>query len=428
VSGTIVAAAIARPSGRLGPLAVEGPDEDGFTLAVAAAEALGARNGPDLPSRIELVGDLPADAEWMVPEALGISEVAVHRTLGGPANLFEAVRGHESAGRERPRLVLAVDGSRAGRGVGASHGALAVALAIGAGTGVTVEHVAAHVRAAGATDPGLRSDRLGARPGADPVQLLLLGESDRLVAAARVAGELGFAPSVVPQAPPGTGPAPTTPFALALRAMTIDGPHRPFVLAGLGPDWDLHVRGTVSGAVAWSEAPSSPPVQLSAPPVPDDPRRLDARSEGAYLPRPRYVENLPSRWRLEGDWCPSCGSWTFPSRGACAKCGDSHRLERRALSRTGWTVEAATTVRPGAQPTELDPLVASSGAYGVVIARSAEGPRGTFQVAGPALPIALGAAIAPVLRRLYPMEGEWRYGRKAILGAHSPDRPRGTPP
>ncbi|MCI4325755.1 MAG: hypothetical protein L3K00_07770 [Thermoplasmata archaeon] len=418
----IVAAAVARPSARLGPLAVEAPDEDAFTLAMAAAEALGERARSSELARIDLVGDHAPEAEWAVPEALGLGGVAIHRTSGGPAHLFEAIRGHEGADPPGTRLLLAVDLSRVGRATGTNHGALAVALALGPGPGIRVDHVATHARSPRGETEGLRVDRLGRPHGSEPTALLILGDDERVVAAARTAGGPGFATSLVPRAPPGTGPAPTTPFALALRAPGVDDLPHPFVLAALGAERDVHVRGTVTGSVAWSEATPSPTLALSAPPVRDDERSLDARSEGAYVPRPRYIENLPSRWRLEADWCPSCSRLTFPARGACAHCGRTQELERRSLARSVWTVDAATIVRPGAQPTEFDGTVAVAGAYGVVVARSSEGPRATFQLVGPATPVPIGSRVVPVLRRLYPMEGEWRYGRKAIVVAASDAR------
>jgi uncharacterized OB-fold protein len=411
----VVAAAIARPSARLGPLAVEAPDEDAFTLAVAAAEALGERGRrPDIV-RIDLIGDHAPEAEWAIPEALGLVGVAVHRQAGGPAHLFEAVRGHDGPATPGSRLVLAVDLSQVGRSAGTKHGALAAALALDSGPGVRIDHVATYARAPTGVSDGLRTERLGPTDTSGSTPLLILGDDERLVTAARSAGGPGFAASLVPRSPPGTGPAPTTPYALALRAATTDDPPHAFALVGLGAERDVYVRGTVTAPVAWSEAIPTPTLPLSAPPVRDDERSLDARSEGAYVPRPRYVENLPTRWRLEADWCPACAQLTFPARGACALGGETERLERRSLARSAWTVEAATIVRPGAQPTEFDGTVAVGGAYGVVIARSAEGPRATFQVVGPATPTPIGSRIVPVLRRLYPMEGEWRYGRKAVV-------------
>ncbi|HEV8049036.1 MAG TPA: zinc ribbon domain-containing protein [Thermoplasmata archaeon] len=403
--------AVARPSGRLGPLAVEAPDEDVLTLAVAAAEALPASSDAPATTRIDLVGDFPAEAEWEILEALGLPGVAVHRSPGGPSHLFEALLRATDRSAHGSGLVLAVDRSAASRGGKVDHGALAIALRATEGPGIVIDSVR--------TDSATPSDakrplRLPHPTGSGPVPLFLLGQESRVTAASAAAGELGYSPAIVPRAPPGTGPAPTAPYALALRAAPsgVGGPAG-FVIAILGDDRDVTVRGRVSAAMMWFEAAGPAAIALSAPPAPDDPTSLDARAEGAYVPRPRYLENLPSRWRLVAERCGVCGRLTFPARGACAACG-SGELTAVPLARTRWRVEAATTVHPGAQPTEFDRTVAAAGAYSVVVARSSEGPRATFQVAGPPGTAPVGTTIAPVLRRLYPMEGEWRYGRKAV--------------
>lgn len=76
---------------------------------------------------------------------------------------------------------------------------------------------------------------------------------------------------------------------------------------------------------------------------------------------------------------------------------------------------ASTAIRTGGQPTEFDAQVAALGGYGVVLAELAPGVRVTLQVTGSSnIPLALGSRVDAHLRRLYPMEGEWRYGRKAV--------------
>ena len=140
-----------------------------------------------------------------------------------------------------------------------------------------------------------------------------------------------------------------------------------------------------------------------------------AVSEGAYVPRARYLENLPSRWRLAAERCGRCGAITFPLRGRCRGCGLREQLGPYSLPFDGGTVIAATTVGPGGQPTEFDAQVAALGEYGVVLAELAPGVRLTLSVADTdptGLPI--GSRLSTRLRRLYPMEGEWRYGRKAV--------------
>jgi len=138
-------------------------------------------------------------------------------------------------------------------------------------------------------------------------------------------------------------------------------------------------------------------------------------SEGAYVPRARYLENRPSRWRFVAEECGRCGRRSFPSRGICAHCGARDGLRPVLLPRDGGVVVASTAIGKGGQPTEFDHQVAARGGYGVVLVEFAPGARVTLQLtdAGPgALPI--GSTVGTRLRRLYPMEGEWRYGRKAV--------------
>jgi uncharacterized OB-fold protein len=152
---------------------------------------------------------------------------------------------------------------------------------------------------------------------------------------------------------------------------------------------------------------------------------LDARSEGAYVPRARYLENLPSRLRFAAERCRACGELTFPVRGYCRACGREDELEPVELARRGGIVEASTTIHPGAQPTEFDGWVAARGAYDVALVRLAPGALVTLQGSdAPPGAIVPGARVDTAVRRLYPMEGEWRYGRKAVpagpLGGEGP--------
>jgi uncharacterized OB-fold protein len=175
-------------------------------------------------------------------------------------------------------------------------------------------------------------------------------------------------------------------------------------------------------------APEGPtpaaPTDPAPAPVPAAPSgSLDQRSEGAYVPRPRYLENLPSRLRFAAERCGACGALTFPLRGYCRACGRADRIERIELDRRGGVVEAITTIHPGAQPTEFDGWVRSRGAYDVALVRLAPGALVTLQVSD-ASPGALlpGARVDTAIRRLYPMEGEWRYGRKAVPARAAPGR------
>ena len=138
-------------------------------------------------------------------------------------------------------------------------------------------------------------------------------------------------------------------------------------------------------------------------------------SQGAYVPRPRYLENLSSRWRLVGERCGACGRVGYPPRGRCRACGSADGLRPVRLPRDGAEVVATTTIGPGGQPTEFDEQVAVEGPYEVVLADLAPGARATFQVTDArAGEVVIGSRVGTRLRRLYPMEGEWRYGRKAV--------------
>jgi uncharacterized OB-fold protein len=105
---------------------------------------------------------------------------------------------------------------------------------------------------------------------------------------------------------------------------------------------------------------------------------------------------------------------TFPARGLCRHCGRRDRLAPEQLPRDGAHILARTTIGKGGQPTEFDPQVAALGSYDVVLAEWAGGVRITLPVtdAEPGS-LKIGDPIATRLRRLYPMDGEWRYGRKA---------------
>lgn len=138
-------------------------------------------------------------------------------------------------------------------------------------------------------------------------------------------------------------------------------------------------------------------------------------SEGAYVPRARYLENLPSRWKFIADECDSCHEVTFPARGVCRRCRRRDELTPIPLPRDGGRVVATTTIGKGGQPTEFDAQVAASGPYEVVLVELEGGTRVTLQMtdSGPGQ-VSVGDPVNTLLRRLYPMEGEWRYGRKAV--------------
>ena len=169
---------------------------------------------------------------------------------------------------------------------------------------------------------------------------------------------------------------------------------------------------------AWVGDGGTDPAQGRPAPPAARPRRGTAPqtvSEGALVPGPREEEGRASRWRFLADRCGSCGGRTFPARGRCGSCGGTDALAPLPLPFDGGRVVASTWIGPGGQPTEFDPLVEATGPYGVVLVEIGEGLRATLAVSD-ASPeeVRVGARVDTRLRRLYPMEGRWRYGRKAV--------------
>jgi uncharacterized OB-fold protein len=161
-----------------------------------------------------------------------------------------------------------------------------------------------------------------------------------------------------------------------------------------------------------SPAPFSRP-RLLAPPL--------TVSEGAIVPGPREEEGRSSRWRFVAERCGACEATTFPARGRCRSCGRSDSLGPEALALDGGRVVAATWIGPGGQPTEFDSVVEAIGSYGVVLVELESGVRATLAVAdATSEEMRVGARVDTRLRRLYPMEGRWRYGRKAVPASRGP--------
>jgi uncharacterized OB-fold protein len=192
-------------------------------------------------------------------------------------------------------------------------------------------------------------------------------------------------------------------------------PMGPEAVAPLTIDQLVHEAGE-HGALWAPPAPGSSPGVGAGSSAPEATLAPDSPvSQGAYVPRPRYVEGLAAHWNLAADRCGACGVLTFPPRGRCRSCGKTDSLARVRLDPDSGRVVASTRIGPGGQPTEFDDQVTHQGPYGVVLVELEGGARATLQVADHAEgPLPIGSRVRTELRRSYPMEGRWRYARKAV--------------
>lgn len=411
------------PGLRLGELAVPGPDEDLFTLRVEALERWADRRGPERaePRALHWVGPVLEGSDGLVLEALGWAGTETHAHPAGAVGLWRALLAAQGApDSERPDLVVAVDAAPGASGSPPAWGAGAVLLEVGPGPGARLGQVRSVARRPGQGSPSYRG-LLGHGPAGTVAwhgaRALSVADHARWAEATADAGGQLLALAD----PPWCGPAPTLGASMALVRLAAG-------LSSGGRGVLIEESPTRADSVELAVDPA--PGQLAEPPRPPaghplrreewsaQIQRLDRVSEGAYVPRPRYLEALASRWRFVADECGACGQITFPQRGCCRRCRRADLLTARALARSGLPVLAATWVVPGAQPTEFDSDQGHSPGYGVVMVELARGVRATLQVSGAAgAAVPLGEKVDTRLRRLYPMEGEWRYGRKAVVPA-----------
>ncbi|MCI4363625.1 MAG: zinc ribbon domain-containing protein [Thermoplasmata archaeon] len=349
------AAALAEGARRISGEPQFAPDEDRFTLLVAAAElTLGdaTAGGARRFDRLTVWADGPPDLPEQLQTALGLEQLPAHLANPEPPAFAEMLADPSTP----PGLHLAVDPA-------SGLGARAIALQVGGEGkgGIEVSGI-----------DGEPADLPTASSGS-PIWLLR-----ELLREARGEGT---------------------------RVVQVPGSRLGLRVTRLGP---------FPGETSWNPT-SSAPVHLPSSAVSGNEVELATVSEGAYLPLPTYLENLPSRWRLEAERCGACGKLSFPARGRCRHCGRLDGLTREQLPKSGGRVEAVTTVRPGAQPSEFDFQVQRGGAYDVVLVRLHPEVRVTLQVTDtPAGTTRIGVVVNTALRRLYPMEGAWRYGRKAL--------------
>jgi uncharacterized OB-fold protein len=427
----ITRSVLLRPRYRRGRWRVAGPDEDALTLTVQALERL-VPEAPPVASpsrwRLHLVGTSTGLADASVVSATGWEDLEVRRH---PASSDGALAALEASTRPSERdtveLIVAVDTPVAGE---MERGTATVGLRVEREPGLELgEHLHLSIHDARERNPPWVLHRAASvlGPPSEPVRALWL----RFPGDVQAGWEELWAPRAIrggweANLPlPDLGAAPATGLlALVHRAQR---------------SWAAGTRGVVgtvedsavtmvalhaaSGGAVTTDPPGDDPGLLL--PLPESstvsPASLDAVSEGAYVPRATYLENLAARWRLVAESCSHCGAVTFPPRGRCRSCGRADQLRSVPLSRKGLSVATVTTIAPGAQPTEFDPQVSLLGSYSVVVADLAPGVRVTAQVTDAvAGAIVVGDRVDLELRRLYPMEGEWRYGLKAVPAQAGP--------
>ncbi|MFZ3356605.1 MAG: zinc ribbon domain-containing protein [Thermoplasmata archaeon] len=389
------------PAYQLGDLRVPGPDEDTFTLAIAALEGLARSATP--PSRLYLIGEFSPVADWGFQSYLDSEGLVLERYPSGSEGLFRAlVAAAQTTSDPAPTVVVAAEVATPTQDLilpSFGGGALAFHLAEGAGI-LPLE----------TTNVPLGS----ASSDSDQATLRLM---DSIPASP---GRASSNQEDASRALPGWGNAPTLGPGLGIHRLG-----RKLANGATGGLEDRTTRSTNrltlqrDGEVAWLGAFGEIPG--AGVMVTDDvwrrsfDRPTHSVSEGAYVPRARYIENLPSRWKFEASRCSACGAYALPPRTICPRCYDAHGMVPEGLPRDGGTIVASTTIGPGGQPTEFDSQVELTGGYQVVLVELAPGIRVTLQVSdAPPGRLEIGDQVGSRLRRLYAMEGEWRYGRKAV--------------
>jgi uncharacterized OB-fold protein len=429
------------PVWQLGAFRVEGPDEDSFTLGVEALQSLGGQlqaDGARALRRLHLVGSFSPEVDWAFGEALGIPNLEVRRHPASAPGLWGALAAaaHDegSTGRE---AVVAADTTTAGPedsgDVRIPSEAGSVAFLLGQEPGLAVLRHGFRGHAPG-RPPSLKAsvagwlNALGMLPGARAGEAVLAVDDER--ARWQTAWEEQAPGITVTLAEPGavsgrvarTLPAAKMLWELGRRLRTRGVGLVAEAVRGRSGFACFRLDGPVRWVGSWGML--EPGMAALNERRLERPSILNTVSQGAYVPHARYLENLGSRWRLIGERCSTCRALTFPSAGRCRSCGRSDGLRAEGQGRTGLEVEAVTTIGPGAQPTEFDALVEAAGAYEVAVVALGSRARATVQVTD-ARPgeVHVADRVRLVLRRLYPIEGEWRYGLKAV-----PERSRAPAP
>lgn len=334
-------------------------DEDGLTLAVDAALALG--DEIDRARRIVLALDEPHDQRSLVQHALGLRAPMVEVT--GRLAGYDAL---ESV-KHRSTLLLA-----GGVGSGASAGAAGAAMMLDHDRGVPIQ-AAANVTAGplGGSEGDALERAVDELPEDGPLHLPT-GVPGRRALASRAetpgtlsigdAGAGGLLTELLTALDRGTGPRRIAGAeqGRAVALMTGEGTIDVHEVEQTPIDVDVERWRalTETDAVPWSEA-----------------------SQGAYVSREEY---------------------------------DAHPAERYGARSIGeGTVLAVTTIEAG-PPGEFVRQHEAAGPYDVVIVETDDGDRRIMQSAAEPGALSIGDRVRPVLRRLFSMEDQWRYAVKVV--------------
>ncbi len=125
---------------------------------------------------------------------------------------------------------------------------------------------------------------------------------------------------------------------------------------------------------------------------------------------PRYVREVPQRYRLEASKCKSCGKINFPPRLVCPKCG-KREFETIRLSDEG-KILTYTIIRVGSDTfSRITP-------YAVAIIETTESAKLMAMIADTALDeVSIGKKVKMVFRKIQDegVSGLHCYGYKAIV-------------
>ncbi len=125
---------------------------------------------------------------------------------------------------------------------------------------------------------------------------------------------------------------------------------------------------------------------------------------------PRYVREVPQRYRLEASKCISCGKINFPPRLVCPKCG-KREFETIRLSDEGKILNY-TIIRVGSDTFSRETP------YAVAIIETTEGAKLMAMIADTALDdVSIGKKVKMVFRKIQDegVSGLHCYGYKAIV-------------